>query len=218
LSPEDVKSCDWSLLWHNRNMPLLIETDTYSLLTYLLTHSLTPWCRILFEKQIVTKFVRKCPAFLWNPKVHYRVHTSSLLDPIPSQLNPVRPIHLYLRKVHLNVFLLPTPRSSQWSLAFGPPNQNPVNTSPLPHACHMSSPPHPRFNHPNNIRWGIQAMMIIIMQFSSRSVFLSFWSKYLPQHPVLKNPQSVYLPQSERSSFAPMQHNWQNYSFVYFNL
>jgi hypothetical protein len=40
------------------------------------------------------------------------------------------------------------------------------------------------------------------MQFSPRSVFLSFRSKYPPQHSVLKNPQ---------------QHNWQNYSFVYFN-
>jgi hypothetical protein len=46
-------------------------------------------------------------------------------------------------KVHLNVILLPTPRSSQWSLPFGSPNQNPVNTSPLPHTCHMSRPPHP---------------------------------------------------------------------------
>jgi hypothetical protein len=27
----------------------------------------------------------------------------------------------------------------------------------------------------------------------------------------------VFLPQSERPSFAPIQHNWQNYSFVYFN-
>jgi hypothetical protein len=25
----------------------------------------------------------------------------------------------------------------------------------------------------------------------------------------------VFLPQSERPSFAPIQHNWQNYSFVY---
>jgi hypothetical protein len=32
------------------------------------------------------------------------------------------------------------PRSSQWSPTLGPPNQNPVSTSPLPHACHMSMP------------------------------------------------------------------------------
>jgi hypothetical protein len=51
-----------------------------------------------------------------------------------------------------------------------------------------------------------------------RSNFLPFRSKYPPQHSVLKNPQSVFLPQSERPSFAPIHHNWQNYSFVYFNV
>jgi len=52
---------------------------------------------------------------------------------------------------------------------------NPVNTSPLPHACYMSHPPHPpRFNYPNNIRWRIQAMNFIIIQFSARSVFVIF--------------------------------------------
>jgi len=33
-------------------------------LTYLLTCLLTPWCRILFEKLIVTQLVKKNPAFL----------------------------------------------------------------------------------------------------------------------------------------------------------
>jgi hypothetical protein len=98
--------------------------------TYLLTYFLTPWCRILFEKRIVTQLVKKYPASLWNPKVHYRVHTSPPPDPIPSQLNPVRLIDPYLPKALLYVILPPTRRPSQWSLAFGPPNQNRVNTSP----------------------------------------------------------------------------------------
>jgi hypothetical protein len=51
----------------------------------------------------------------------------------------------------------------------------------------------------------------IMMQFSPRSVFLPFRSKYPPQHSVLRNPQSMFLPQSERPSFAPIQHNQQNY-------
>jgi hypothetical protein len=94
-----------------------------------------------------------------------------------------------------------------------------TNTSPLLHACHMSRPPHPPwFNHPNNIRWRIQVTKFIVMQFSPWFVFHPFRFTYPPQHPVLKNPQSMFLPRSERSSFAPIQHNWQNYSFVYFNL
>jgi hypothetical protein len=80
-------------------------------LTYLLTYSLTPWCRILLEKLIVTQLVKKYP-FLWNPKVHYHVHTSPPLDPILSQLNPVRLIDPSLPKAHLNVILPPTPRST----------------------------------------------------------------------------------------------------------
>jgi hypothetical protein len=156
---------------------------------------------------------------LWKPKIRYRIHKSPPLDPISSQLNPVRPIDPCFPKVQLNVILPPTPRSSQWSLPFGPPNQNPLNTSPLPHACHMFCPLHPPwFNYPNNIWWRIQVMKFIIMYFSSRSVFLPFRSKYLPQHTVLKNPQSMFLPQSERPSFAPIQHNRQNYSCVYFIL
>jgi hypothetical protein len=27
----------------------------------------------------------------------------------------------------------------------------------------------------------------------------------------------MFLPHSDRPSFAPIQYNWQNYSFVYFN-
>jgi hypothetical protein len=106
-------TADWGLL----NMGKF-ATSSYNS-TYLLTYLLISWCRIVFEKLIVTQLVKKYPASLRNPKVHYRVHKMPLLDPILSQLNPVRPIDFYLPKVHLNVILPPTPRSSQWSLAFG---------------------------------------------------------------------------------------------------
>jgi hypothetical protein len=118
LFPCTPRSYEWSFCKHK-------NTKFTYLLTHSLTHSLTPWCRILFEKLIVTQLVRKYPAFLWNSKVHYRVRTSPPLDPILSRLNPVP-------KVNLNVILPPTPRSFQWSLPFGPSNQNPVNTSPSP--------------------------------------------------------------------------------------
>jgi hypothetical protein len=66
------------------------------------------------------------------------------------------------------------PRSSQWSLPFGPPNQNPVNISPLTHACHMSRPPQPPcFNHSNNIRWRIQAVKFIMETNTSAATYHS---------------------------------------------
>jgi hypothetical protein len=132
---------------------------------------------------------------------------------------PAESSSLLLRKVHLNAIFPSMPRSSQWFFLSGLPTKTLHNISPLPHACHMSPSPHaPWFNHPNNIRWRIQAVKFIIMQFSTWSIFLSFGSKYLPQHSVLKNPLSMFLHQSERPSFAPIQHNWLDYSFVYFNL
>jgi hypothetical protein len=118
--------------------------ETY-LFTYLLTHSMV---QNIILKFIATQLVKNILLSLRNPKVHYRAHKSPPLGPILSQPNPVRPIDLYLPKVH---------------------------------ACQMSRPPHPPwFNFPNNIRWRIQVMKFIIMQFSPRSVFLPFRSKYSP--------------------------------------
>jgi hypothetical protein len=119
------------------NSYLITYLLTY-LFTYLLTYSMV---QDIIWKADVTQLVKKYPAFLWNPKVHLRVHKSPLLDSILSQPNPVRLIDPYLPKVHFNVILSPTPRSFQWSLALGPPNQNPVNTYPLP--MRATCPAHP---------------------------------------------------------------------------
>jgi hypothetical protein len=68
-----------------------------------------------------------------------------------------------------------------------------------PHACHMSSPPHrPWFNHPNSIRWRIQAVKFIIMQFSPSST-----SSLLGPNILLKTlfqKPSVYIPPPKRET------------------
>jgi hypothetical protein len=88
------------------------------------------------------------------------------------------------------------PLSSAWSLPFRFPDQNFVCISHLFHACCMSHPSHtPRFDHPNNIWRSVQVMKLLIMKFSSVSYhFLPLRSKYSPQHPVLKHPQSMFFP------------------------
>jgi hypothetical protein len=40
----------------------------YYLLTYLITYLLTPWCRILFEKLIITRLIKKYLAFFTEPE------------------------------------------------------------------------------------------------------------------------------------------------------
>jgi hypothetical protein len=46
----------------------------------------------------------------------------------------------------------------------------------------MTRPPHPPWlNHPNSIRWRMQVIKFIIMQFSPLSVFIPFRTKYPPQ-------------------------------------
>jgi hypothetical protein len=79
----------------------------------------------------VTQLAKKYLVFLWNPKVHYRVHKITPPDSILNHANPVHPVDRYLPKFHFNVILLPTPRSFQCSLTFRPSNQNPLNISPL---------------------------------------------------------------------------------------
>jgi len=133
-----------SYLLNEYQLPLLRKTGImcYFLfpvhlpLTYSLTYSMV---HDIIWKADCHLACQKYPTFLWNPKV---------LDP-------------YLPKVHLNVILPPTPVSSQWSLTLRPPNRNPVNTFLLLRVCYMYRLPHPPwFNHPNNIRWRIQAVKL----------------------------------------------------------
>jgi len=54
------------------------------------------------------------------------------IGPYPYPAESSSPHRFLSSKVHLNVILSATPRSSKWSRTFGPPIQNPANTSPHP--------------------------------------------------------------------------------------
>jgi hypothetical protein len=56
------------------------------------------------------------------------------------------------------------------------------------------------------------------MKFSPLSCYLVPLRPKYSQHPILKHPQPMFLPQSQQPSFTPVQNNRQNSSSVYFNL
>jgi len=80
------------------------------------------------------------PRLLWNPNVHYLVHNSLSLVFILRHMNPIHNFSAYFRKIHSNIILTSTPRSSEWSLSFSFCFHFPLPSSfqrirPIPRPC-----------------------------------------------------------------------------------
>ena len=117
----------------------------------------TPWCRVLLQKLTGLQLVKKFPAFLWNPKVHYRIHKRPPPVHVMGQPNPVHIPTSHLLEIHPNIIHPSTSRSPQWSLSLRFPHQDPIRPPLLTHMRHMPSPSHSSwFYHPYNIGWGVQ--------------------------------------------------------------
>ena len=100
---------------------------------------------------------QEIPHILWNPMTDYRSHKFLPPFPILNQLEPVHNSTSHFLKIHLSIILPSTSGPPKWSLCLRFPHQSPVYTPRIPQTCYMPRPPHSsRFDHPNNIWWGVQ--------------------------------------------------------------
>ena len=138
-------------------------------LTYLLTYSKeqsSSWEANQFSAN------HEIPRILWNMEVHGCVTHGLPPVPILSHLDPVYTTISHFLKIHLNIIVPSSPRSSKWSLFLNFLHPNPVYAFSLPHTCYIPHPSHSQFYHLNNIRWRVQIIKLLIMLFSPLPCYL----------------------------------------------
>ena len=153
------------------------------------------------------------------PEFHYRGHKSSPLVPVPNHLNqsiPSQPISSRYSLILSSHLRLGLPSSFVPSVC---PTKTLYTTLLFPIRATCPVRLIVRFDYSDNIWWEIQIMKLLTVQLRPVPCHLvPRRVKYLPQHPILRHPQSVFFPQCERRNFIFIWNNGQNFISVYFRL
>jgi len=192
----------FSCLQDNDNLLTYLLTLLTYLLTYLLTRSMQQ--SVSWEANQYSAS-QEIPHFLWEPKVHYRIHKYPPPIPFLSQLDPVNTLTSHFPNIHLNIILPSTPEFPKWSLSLRFLHHKPLIHLSSPHTCYMPRPSNSSlFYYPKNIWWTVRIIKLLIMQFFPLPCYLvPLRPRYSPQHPILKYPEPTFLPQYGRPSFNP---------------
>ena len=214
LSWSSVLSCachHWTYLCFQSFVP------TYVL--HLLTYLHISWSRVILEKLTGFQLVQDFPPF-YGTRRFIRAFASvrhlSLSWATSSQSispHPTSWISILIFSSHLRP-CLPTSSFPQIS----PPEQY-IRLSSLPHELHATSISFFSILSPEQymVSSTDHSAPHYVVSFTPR-LLVSLRPKYSPQHPILKHPQSTFLPQCQRPSFTPIQNTRVNYSSVYINL
>ena len=153
----------------------------------------------------------------WGSLLHSQV-PATCPYPEPARTSPSP--HPTFLKIHLNIILPSTPGSCKWSLSLRFPHQNPVYASPLPPICAACTTHLILLNLITRtiLGEGNRSLSSSLCSFLHSRYLVPVSPKYSAQQPILKYPQSMFLPQCEWPSFTPIQNKRQNYSCVCLNL
>jgi hypothetical protein len=130
-----------------------------------------------------------------DPNVYYSVHKSPPLICILSQISPIHNIPSYNPKIHFNIVHANPSWSSSWSLSLGLYHQYLIWIPLLLFMLHALS----------IILFDLNILILLgedykflsssLCSFLQPNVTSSLFGQNIPpQHPVLKHPQSVFLP------------------------
>jgi hypothetical protein len=148
---------------------------------------------------------QELPSFLWSPQNHYRCNKSLSIGLILIQTNLVHTTHSVSPRSILILYTHPCLGLYSGLFSSVSPTNN-ICVYFYPHSCYMLCPSHPPLLDHSDYTWLIiQITKILVIPFSPLSHHLiPVRSKYPPQHPVLKHPQSMFLPSCQRPSFIPI--------------